>query len=485
MRKALDMHNKTHDILTALCLALCLCALLPHLLTSDTGSTAYPLEQDPAYYNAYVQQFDAFMKGQLYLDVTPSQELQNLENPYDWQQRIDGDIGFYLWDRALYNGHYYSYFGIAPIITVFYPSYLLTGSIPSPSVTCAVLAVMGMISVCFALIELLKYFEIKPPFYLFLLSLFAVELGSLLPMLMSSADMYYIAATSAVAYFALFLALLFGGMNRKRGVPRNICFALCSISFVLVVMSRPGVALLGLIIIPALINYFFSKKTALKSKIVSLICFAVPLIIGAAAVCAYNYFRFDSILEFGAKYQLTVYDVSKYTFSMSLIFPCIFHYFLQPPVITDTFPFIDLKFVNLQMHTTPYLYNTSTLGAFSFASNWGILLFPTMLAKSKKSREQKFTYLLAFLSVFVLAYVNTCMGGINIRYFADFALVMILFSSLILLELPSFFEHREHTFKIIIKTVVSILFILSAVLGFLLIFENERNYILDALSQIQ
>ena len=485
MRKELDMHNKTHTILTALCLILCLCALLPHLLTSDTGNTVYPLEIEPAYYNAYVQQFDAFMKGQFYLDVVPSQELQNLENPYDWQQRIDGDIGFYLWDRALYDGHYYSYFGIAPIITVFYPSYLLMGSIPSPSVTCTVLAVVGMISVCFALIELLKYFKIRPPFYLFLLSLFAVELGSLLPMLMSSADMYYMAATSAVSYFALFLALFFGGMNRKRGVSRNICFTLCSIAFVLVVMSRPGVALLGLLIAPALINYFFSKKTALKSKIISLTCFAVPLIIGAAAVCAYNYFRFDSILEFGAKYQLTVYDVSKYTFSLSLVFPCIFHYFLQPPGITNSFPFIELNFVNLQMHTTPYLYNTSTLGAFSFASNWGILLFPTMLTKPKKSREQKITYLLAFLSVFVLAYFNICMGGVNIRYFADFALVMILFSALILLELPSFFEHRENAFKITVQTVISILFILSAVLGFLLIFENERNYILNALSQVQ
>ena len=485
MRKALDMHNKTHVILTALCLILCLCALLPHLLTSDTSSTVYPLGQDPAYYNAYVQQFDAFMKGQIYLDVEPSQELQNLENPYDWQQRIDGDIGFYLWDRALYNGHYYSYFGIAPIITVFYPSYFLTGSIPSPSVTCAVLAVVGMISVCFALIELLKYFKIKPPFYLFLLSLFAVELGSLLPMLMSSADMYYIAATSAVAYFALFLALFFGGMNRKRGVPQNICFAFCSIAFVLVVMSRPGLALLGLLIVPALVRYFFRSKSTLKSKIISFICFAVPLIIGAAAVCAYNYFRFDSILEFGAKYQLTVYDVSKYAFSLSLIFPCIFHYFLQPPVINNAFPFINLKYVNLQMHTTPYLYNTSTLGAFSFASNWGILLFPTILTKQKKCCEQKITYLLAFLSVFILAYFNICMGGVNIRYFADFALVMILFSSLILLELPSLFESRGRDYKIIVQTVISILFILSAALGFLLIFENERNYIIISLCKAQ
>lgn len=485
MRKALDMHNKMHEALTAVCLLLCLCSLLPHLLTSDISGTEYPLEQSPAYYNAYVQQFDAFMKGQLYLDVEPSQALQELENPYDWQQRIDGGIGFYLWDRALYNGHYYSYFGIAPIITVFFPSYILTGCIPSPSVTCAALAAVGMISVCLALIELLKYFKIRPPFYLFLLSLFAVEMGSLLPMLMSSADMYYIAATSAVSFFALFLALFFGGLNRKKGIPRNICFAACSVSFVLTIMSRPNLALLGLCIAPALINYFFCSKSALKSKIASLLSFAVPLIVGAVAVCAYNYFRFDSILEFGAKYQLTVYDVSKYTFSLSLVIPCLYHYFFQLPGMTDAFPFIDLKYVNLQMHTTPYLYNTSTLGAFSFASNWGLLFLPAIFAKSPKYREQKFTYLLAFLSVFILAYFNICMGGVNIRYFADIALVTILFSALILLAIPSFFKGRGRVLKIIIKSVISILFICSAVLGFLLIFENERNYILNAVLQIR
>lgn len=481
MSNCFDPKNKTHIKITLICLLLCLCALIPHLSTANIQSTKYPLEKHPANYNAYIQQFDAFMKGQLNIDYMPSEELQNLDNPYDWGQRKSGNIGFYLWDRALYDGQYFSYFGIAPIITVFFPWYVVFKSIPSPAVTCTILAVIGMTSLAFALINLIKHYKIKVPFFLFTLGLFAVEMGSLLPMLMSSADMYYIASCSAVAYFSLFLALFFGGMNSKSQIKKNILFTLCSVAFVLVIMSRPGLSIMGIITVPALCSYFFKNEISTKSKINSLLCFAIPLIIGAIIVCTYNYLRFDSIFEFGAKYQLTVYDVSKYRLSASLIIPCIYHYFVQSPVVIRNFPFIDLQYVDLKMHTTGYLYNTSTIGAFDFLSNFGMFGVGGIFAKSKRHREQKITYILAFLSVLVLAFFNTCMGGINIRYLADFQFVLILFTTLILLEIPSFFEYSKTITKIIVYSVIAILFICSAILGFLLIFENERNFILNAL----
>lgn len=473
--------NKKQIFITVLCLFMCLCTLLPHLATSDTAAIEYPLKRNVASYNAYVQQFDAFLKGQLNIDFEPTEELLNLENPYDWQQRKSGNVGVYLWDRALYDGKYYSYFGIAPIITVFLPYYILTGNIPSSPVTCAILAVIGMVSLCFALIGLIKYFKLKVSFLNFILSLFAVEMGSLIPMLMSSSDMYYIASTSAVSFSALFLALFFGGMNCQKKWLKNLLFALCSTAFVLIVMSRPTVALCGILIIPTLIKYFFKSELNNREKVISLLCFGIPIIIGAVTVCTYNYLRFDSIFEFGAKYQLTVYDVSKYVFSSSLIFPCIYHYFIQTPKIIDKFPFIDVYFLKLKNYGVPYLYVTSTLGAFSFSSNAGFFGIASILAKQKKYREQKFTYLLAFAFTFGLAFINICMGGVNIRYFADFQFIFILFSALILLEIPSFFTNSKKIVQVVVKAVVSLLFIGSAVLGTLLIFENERNYILKAL----
>ena len=80
--------------------------------------------------NAYEQQFDAFLKHRLSIDIEPAKELLALSNPYDRASRTG--IRF-LWDRALYDGKYYSYFGITPIITVYYPYYFITGKVPCAS----------------------------------------------------------------------------------------------------------------------------------------------------------------------------------------------------------------------------------------------------------------------------------------------------------------------------------------------------------------
>ena len=58
------------------------------------------------------------------------QEFLQLENPYDALNR-DSDLinrdEDYLWDAAYYNGKFYVYFGILPVLVIFLPFYLITG----------------------------------------------------------------------------------------------------------------------------------------------------------------------------------------------------------------------------------------------------------------------------------------------------------------------------------------------------------------------
>ena len=97
----------------------------------------YPLKGSVANYNPYIQQFDAWEKGQLNIDFEVDSRILELENPYDYQaRRLAG--GYYLWDRAMYDGKYYSYFGIAPIVTVYYPYWLIKGALPGDSTVMAV-----------------------------------------------------------------------------------------------------------------------------------------------------------------------------------------------------------------------------------------------------------------------------------------------------------------------------------------------------------
>lgn len=67
---------------------------------------------------------NAFEKGHVYLDREVNEKLTGLDNPYDWSQRTK-EIGSYPWDH-LYEGKYYSYYGIAPLL-IFIPYHLATG----------------------------------------------------------------------------------------------------------------------------------------------------------------------------------------------------------------------------------------------------------------------------------------------------------------------------------------------------------------------
>ena len=60
--------------------------------------------------------------GQLYLEVEPPQWLVDMDNPYDKGARdeLQKQTGeSYLFDVAYYEGHYYVYFGVLPVLLRF------------------------------------------------------------------------------------------------------------------------------------------------------------------------------------------------------------------------------------------------------------------------------------------------------------------------------------------------------------------------------
>jgi len=79
----------------------------------------------------YHQLTDAILDGHPYLDKEPSEALKNMDNPYDTnlRKRTLKQAGeTYLWDRAYYNGKYYVYFGIVPVLIYYLPFKVLTGA---------------------------------------------------------------------------------------------------------------------------------------------------------------------------------------------------------------------------------------------------------------------------------------------------------------------------------------------------------------------
>ena len=85
----------------------------------------------PAYHTKQYQQLaDSFMDGKLYLEDTPPEFLAEMDNPYDYGARTEAAAEngqTYYWDAAYYEGRYYVYFGVIPVLFLYLPFKALTG----------------------------------------------------------------------------------------------------------------------------------------------------------------------------------------------------------------------------------------------------------------------------------------------------------------------------------------------------------------------
>lgn len=467
--------NRAQRILLCAAVLLCFVPIVYVFCNLPHESVLYPFQGLLENQNGYEQQFDAFFKGQLHLDFVPDARITALENPYDPAARAETGA-WYPWDRALFGGKYYSYFGIAPLLTVYLPYFALTYALPAPQTVCFVLAAVGAVALALLVLRLVHLFVPDCNFCALLLAIFAAVSGSLLYMVQASSDMYYIAVQSGITHLALFLLFAFCAYKQPKTGKAVVCLILSALNLVLTVLSRPNMALYAVLTVPIFLCIFFGKGSTRLQNVVKLFSFTAPALLGAAGVMWYNFARFGSVFEFGATYQLTVCDVSQYHLSGALLLPALYHYFFQFPAWKTAFPYLTLTFESFPQKTG-YLYVARMLGAFSMPSFAGIVLFPATFGK-RKDYVKFFTFTLAFVCCFALAFLDTCLGGICVRYLADIAPVLAVFSGVILLDLQTLFSKNKLGVQYAVFVVVCLLFLLTAAVGVLLIFENERNFLL-------
>lgn len=424
-------HNVAFFTALLLLALLCLCAL-PNVKECHE----YPLKNVYMQYDQYALQFNAFVNGHIELDAVPPEELAELDNPYDPSSR--GRIS-YLWDIAYYGGNYYSYFGIAPIITVYYPVFLLTGMIASKSLACLILGICAVLFVGLAYRELVLRFCDEPNLILTVAGLVAVVFASGAYIGISYSDTYYIAVLSALECSSAVVFLSFRAMRTKKLAPRAVLLALAALALTLAVWSRPTAALMCLVILPTFIGFAAGiKRNTLKEGIVTVASFVLPLCLGAAAVMIYNAVRFSSPFDFGSNYQLTVSDISKNTLSLSLFFPAIGSFFLQLPEHKAGFPFVGwskYRFATFGDNVR-YIYHDSTVGAFAFGLPIASFFAPFAVDRRKDKVKTATLLLLPPLAVLV-AFADYCLAGVNVRYLLDILPLLSSVSAVVCLELHS------------------------------------------------
>ena len=457
------------NILFALVILILISAVFPARLKDEEKGTPVKAGELIEYevggavpVDIYIRQFDAWKKGQIELDLEVDRRLAALENPYDPSERKSSGAR-YNWDYALFDGKYYSYFGIAPILTVHAPIYAVTGKLPNIALTCLILAIAAIVATAFAYREIVLRFIKKPNLWLFLLGLAGSVCASGVYLGVLCSDMYYVAVLSAQVFSMAFVALAVRAMREEKLWARMIMLVLAAVALTLTVWSRPTVALMCVAVFPLFIEFIFKiRKDTLKDGILTVASFALPLMVGAAAVMWYNYARFGSPLDFGANYQLTVSDVSLNTIDFKYLFSSFFSYFLCPMWQAEAKPFIEMQRITVLPSGSRYFYADRACGVFAYGLPLGILAYPRLatIEKHKGENDAWKTAVVCATAVLALgiAFADFCLGGVNMRYVYDISIMLTLISAAVLINLT---EKSDGVSKIVTGLATAVLSVIS------------------------
>ncbi len=377
-----------------------------------------------------LMQTEAIINGKLSLLQQPSKILKEMKNPYDYEARNKAGIT-YLFDTTYYNGQYYSYFGIAPVITCILPFRLITG-VYLQFYIFTLIYVFGILYALYALYRKVidKYVKKDISLFNFYLGFYAIVFGSNIINMIRGAK-YQIAEASGIFFLliAMNLAISFNKNKKLKWVK----LVMLGLSTGLIVLSKPTF----IVYYPIILFLFLSsmKNIDKKNKILNFVIAFIPVCILAILQMILNYLRFDSIFEFGAKYQLTGQNMN---YCMSFTFGKTFagligYIFKIPLIIPSQFPFI---FTNRSLNiasTNEICYESMVFGLIGIPILWVYFLASNIL-KEDKNRELKNLIKFIIVTSIIIMILTTNTGGISEEYAIDFKLILCIGAVILLLK---------------------------------------------------
>ncbi len=382
--------------------------------------------------NFFVQQVQSILNGYLHLDIPVSEELLAHPYPYDITVRGAGEFE-YVWDLSFYDGQYYMYFGPLPSFLFALPYLLITGMALPLYIMNFLFSSMFAAGMFFLMYQIVRKFFTDIPFVTYLLLSVFMLAGSNIFFSAEEPSVYNVAITSAMSMCALGFGFWIMSLGEEKLHTVPLCLG--SLFVALVVWCRPSVLLLGFFALPLFWGRMFKDRQLFsKQSIVKTVCFVAPVAVIAVMAMTYNYLRFDSVLDFGHKFLLSSTDLSIRTFVPENIGRTLFYSFLQPPVFSGAFPYLQ-----------PAVYSPGIMYDVFIEPIFGgvLMCFPMlwclpMAVYYKKELTQRRLYpiILALLgSGVVLAYVAVHNAGLTQRYVGEFFTVMCLAAVLLILFL--------------------------------------------------
>ena len=393
---------------------------------STTGNRL--VNKEYVHHRQYYKLAVALTEGHFYLEDVPSPELVAMENPYDRHARQEEHVS-YIWDTAYYEGKYYCYFGILPVLTYYLPYYLLTGNEFPEYIGIIVNLTVTALMLILLIDELIDRFF--PDTSLGELVLLDLALFSSCALLVGAQT-----STFYILPISMGLMLMVSGLYcwiAARHKFSTVLTVTGAAFMALTAACRPQFALASFLVFPllggsAMAGFRDKDDPARRTKAIWTVVMAVvPYIIVAALLMYYNAARFGSPFDFGANYNLTTNDMTHRGFHLDRLPFGYFMYLLQPPVFTGMRPYLSYVpvFTYYQGLT---VFESMCGGLFWFCP---MILGAAGLFSAKVRRALREKKLLLFsVAALVLGFFITGldieMAGILQRYWMDFGVLFAL-----------------------------------------------------------
>lgn len=391
----------------------------------------------------------ALSQGEVSIPIGIEEEMAALANPYDGTLRQAVAGAWDAWDTAFYNGKFYVYFGIVPVLLFYLPCYLLFGAQFPTWLGILIMGVVLLMGVFYLMRQLVKRYFPHTPFLLYVILSVLVANGMSTLMFMLRPDFYSLPILCAMAFsvWGLGLWLSAAGLWQRQlkgestaekpkwwnRVGLKLCLG--SLCMALVAGCRAQFLLgsfLAFFIFGGCIKTAFAqdKRGLWKNAAMALLPYAVV----AAGLMYYNAIRFGSPFDFGANYNLTTNDMTQRGFQLGRIVDGLYEYLFQFPNMGTKFPYV---------YATPF--HSTYLGTTIMESMFGGVFFTNILLwallairRVKAGLKSKGLFgmtvaMMAFAVVIVIA--DTQMAGILSRYYADFVWLLLLAAVMVILQL--------------------------------------------------
>jgi hypothetical protein len=182
------------------------------------------------YYNLLTR---GFLKGQTALDRVVESAMLALKDPYNPAERA----GKGLHDASYYQGRYFIYFGVTPVVAAFAPVRLLTGRFIDERFVIVGFAWAGFLLSVTVLLDVRRWHFAGAPGWVLLLGVLALGLAVMVPPLLRRPSIWEVPIAAGYAGFMLTLLCTWRAIRAKRG--GWIWLGAASLAMGLTVGARP------------------------------------------------------------------------------------------------------------------------------------------------------------------------------------------------------------------------------------------------------